>query len=1219
MKTWGSFFVIYILISAVVSVLKGQNFLDYGKRKELYVRAGRNVTILCAPAEDVSLVKHLEWWKEDSKIAEIIGEKVVVWEAKAHVGLQPNTYALRFRNVVYKDSGEYQCIVNDKKTRKGITRLFVQDIPDPPGMPLVTGFTSRSVNLSWASSNNNHNSPILQYIIQVRKGESGKWNSANDIMTLSNKTYHQVINLQPFTVYSFRILAVNAIGASKHSKPSYYTVTLREEPEGKPVITSAQNKSSTSIHLQWTPPPKDTIHGEFLGYRILYKPRDNERLQREIILRDPHARQYTIRNLDTFTQYLISVQVFNPEGRGPFVTVAVMTDEGVPSPPRNFSLLWISNNTVRLHWKEPKHPNGIILGYHVYYLQPARNLTEVKKVVNSLPVKEYLLTDLQPYTEYIIWLKPFTWKFEGQPSQKLVVRTDVQGPSAPYISNITCPTLDSLFLQWERPQKYYNQIDYYYVYFRSEHSWEFEEIALEVSHNKIDQTLVIPNLTANTMYEIKVCGATRSIIQPNKLYKGLFSESRKVLLLGQCQTFANSPFVESNLSAGLIAGVLCASVAFILAILSIILWRKYFQVAYYYLDDPPGIRASPQLSETFDDLEYPSIPVHQFSKHVADLHADGDIGFSKEYELIQQNTDMDLSTEYSQMNENKNKNRYVNIMAYDHTRVVLKPLPGYKKSPDYINGNFIDGYGKSNAYIGTQGPLPSTFDDYWQMIWEQQVYIIVMITNLVERGRRKCDMYWPKEGVETYGIIQVKLIYELVMATYTLRTFSIRNVKIKKKQCAERTVLQYHYTNWPDHGVPDHPLPVLSFIWKSSSANPSDGGPIVVHCSAGVGWTGTYIVIDAMLKQIRHQQSVNICGFLTHIRHQRNYLVQTEEQYVFIHEAIQEAIESGETEVSSHHLQPYILSLQSTEGANGEKNHCPLIEKQFKLVTSFRAKDFNVVSALKPCNKGKNRSLNLIPIESHRVHITPKPGTDGSDYINATFLMGFNKMKEFIVTQHPTYETVIDFWQMVWDHNTQTIVLLSYIDEKEYPSFWPEKGQESVYSTFRVKQAEESYQGSFITRDFILQALQDEYEVMCRVIQCSGWPEICSPLSCVFGLVHLVQEWHLEYQNGPMIVIDRYGGTEAATFCCLTTLFKQLQYEDRVDVYMYAKLYHMRRPGIWKTQDDYFFLYRALDSLIDNRVLDEADPSFSNLQMENNGHVRSNGDAFRVNVASVSL
>lgn len=138
----------------------------------------------------------------------------------------------------------------------------------------------------------------------------------------------------------------------------------------------------------------------------------------------------------------------------------------------------------------------------------------------------------------------------------------------------------------------------------------------------------------------------------------------------------------------------------------------------------------------------------------------------------------------------------------DHSRVHLRPLGRQKKSIDYINANYIDGYQKTRAFIGTQGPLPGTFDCFWRMIWEQRVAIIVMITNLVERGRRKCDMYWPKDGIETYGIIQVKLVQEDVMATYTVRTFVIKHMKLakKNKNSTEKTVYQYHYTNWPDHG-----------------------------------------------------------------------------------------------------------------------------------------------------------------------------------------------------------------------------------------------------------------------------------------------------------------------------------------------------------------------------------------------------------------------------------
>ena len=142
------------------------------------------------------------------------------------------------------------------------------------------------------------------------------------------------------------------------------------------------------------------------------------------------------------------------------------------------------------------------------------------------------------------------------------------------------------------------------------------------------------------------------------------------------------------------------------------------------------------------------------------------------------------------------------LILDDHSRVQLRKTSGQKKESDYINANFIDGYRQSRAFIGTQGPLPCTFDAFWRMVWEQRVAIIVMITNLVERGRRKCDMYWPKEGTETYGLIQVKFVKEEVMASYTIRTFQIRHLKLKKKKqlANERYVYQYHYTNWNDHG-----------------------------------------------------------------------------------------------------------------------------------------------------------------------------------------------------------------------------------------------------------------------------------------------------------------------------------------------------------------------------------------------------------------------------------
>ncbi|ROT64779.1 putative tyrosine-protein phosphatase 99A [Penaeus vannamei] len=159
------------------------------------------------------------------------------------------------------------------------------DVPDPPGRPLILGFTARSVNLSWTPSQDTHNSPISHYIIHIREGEDGHWDVDNGHATTNNSTQFTVDGLSPFTVYSFRVVAVNALGMSSPSKESYYMVTLRELPEGKPIFTAAHNASSTSLQLHWKPPSRSTIHGEFLGYKITLKPRDVPDARQDQIVR----------------------------------------------------------------------------------------------------------------------------------------------------------------------------------------------------------------------------------------------------------------------------------------------------------------------------------------------------------------------------------------------------------------------------------------------------------------------------------------------------------------------------------------------------------------------------------------------------------------------------------------------------------------------------------------------------------------------------------------------------------------------------------------------------------------------------------------------------------------------------------------------------------------------------------------------------------------------
>ncbi|XP_034555399.1 receptor-type tyrosine-protein phosphatase kappa isoform X3 [Notolabrus celidotus] len=570
---------------------------------------------------------------------------------------------------------------------------------------------------------------------------------------------------------------------------------------------------------------------------------------------------------------------------------------------------------------------------------------------------------------------------------------------------------------------------------------------------------------------------------------------------------------------------------------------------------------------------HPAIRVADLLQHINLMKTSDSYGFKEEYELVIQSLfeGQSASWDVAKKEQNRTKNRYGNIIAYDHSRVILQPIED-DPSSDYINANYIDGYQRPSHYIATQGPVHETVYDFWRMVWQEQSACIVMVTNLVEVGRVKCYKYWPDDA-EVYGDFKVTFVEVEPLAEYVVRTFTLERRGFNEV----REVKQFHFTGWPDHGVPYHATGLLSFIRRVKISNPPSAGPIVVHCSAGAGRTGCFIVIDIMLDMAEREGVVDIYNCVKALRSRRINMVQTEEQYIFIHDAILEACLCGETAIPVCEFKAAYYELIRIDSQTNSSH----LKDEFQTLNSVtpqpQPEDCSI--ALLPRNQDKNRFVDGLPPDRCLPFLITIDG-ESSNYINAALMDSYRQPAAFIVTQHPLPNTVKDFWRLVYDYGCTSLVMLNEIDLAQgCPQYWPEEGM-LRYGPVQVECMSCSMDCDVISRLFRVCNLTRPQEgyLMVRQFQYLGWAghrEVPASKRSFLKLILQVDQWQREGEEGEgrTIVHCLNGGGRSGVLCASSIVCEMAKRQSVVDVFHAVKTLRNSKPNMVDTPEQYRFCY----------------------------------------------
>uniref|UniRef100_A0A8W8NUY8 protein-tyrosine-phosphatase n=1 Tax=Magallana gigas TaxID=29159 RepID=A0A8W8NUY8_MAGGI len=555
------------------------------------------------------------------------------------------------------------------------------------------------------------------------------------------------------------------------------------------------------------------------------------------------------------------------------------------------------------------------------------------------------------------------------------------------------------------------------------------------------------------------------------------------------------------------------------------------------------------ISENLGDISIKDLHDYILRKHEL-----MDEGFKAEFKALPEG---DI-TRCSVGSQDKNilKNRFKNTLPYDHTRVILRDSNG----EDYINASYISDASGKQEYIACQGPKPTTVKDFWRMIWQENIHTIVMLTGIIEGKKRKCEQYWPSLGrTLIYGKISVTSLEEKNYAFYTIRRLKITNDQDNNKEIRYQN--HFHFTGWPDHGIPST-LQLLSFYFrvKDQIKNDGDSSPLVVHCSAGVGRTGTFIAIDALVQYGLEKGTVNVTKYVSAMRRDRMHMIQTSGQYITVYKCLDEFFNYPRHVICRDIINEQIGSTLTEEF----QEVCRYINEQRKL------NDWDA-----------------------------QPGeTENKDRLIIAEFPSLLLEEGFLLSRHPSTKNLPQFLSLLVDVSPSVVVVLD--SEQSTTDEWIPEGRTLVVGRYVVKQTKSRVTSVNKRMSTIGVAIQhgDDVEVDIRLIEPVAQKD--SDYSNVTPLSDIIDSFTslTVSKDKPVIILNNENSVEVLVTTIVLNALHQLWLDGETDISLMSRYLLTLQPSEAMSVDDYKKCYRLVHRFATRNFLAEL-----NLQEE---HVYAN-------------